>query len=38
LTLGDGTHTAEIKIVGTYVASDFSFHNDAHGGTAVVYA
>lgn len=39
LTLGDGTHTAEIKIVGThYVPSDFSFHSDAHGGTTVVYA
>jgi hypothetical protein len=38
LTLGDGTQTAEIKIVGTYVASDFSFHSDSHGGTDVLYA
>lgn len=37
LTLGDGTHTTEIKIVGIYTANNFTFHGDTHGGTGVGY-
>jgi hypothetical protein len=35
LTISDGTHTAQIQLVGVYTANDFSFVNDGHGGTLI---
>ena len=35
LTVTDGTHTAVIQLFGQYVASDFAFASDGHGGTLV---
>ncbi len=37
LTVSDGTHTSHIKIVGTYVAADFTFGTDSHVGTLIGY-
>jgi hypothetical protein len=35
LTVTDGTHTANITLVGSYTLADFSFGPDGHGGTLV---
>jgi hypothetical protein len=35
LTVSDGTTTAVLHFVGTYVAANFSFVSDGHGGTIV---
>ena len=36
LTVTDGTHTAQILLLGNYVASTFTVSNDGHGGTSIV--
>ena len=36
LTVTDGTHTANIALLGNYLASTFVAASDGHGGTAVV--
>jgi len=36
LTVTDGTHTAEIKLIGSYPTSTFEVSSDGHGGTIVV--
>jgi hypothetical protein len=36
LTVTDGTHTANIALVGNYLASTFVASSDGHGGTAIV--
>jgi hypothetical protein len=36
LTVTDGTHTANIALLGNYLASTFVTSSDGHGGTAVV--
>ena len=35
LTVSDGTHTANIALLGQYVAAQFSIASDGHGGTMV---
>jgi len=35
LTVSNGTHTTKVQLVGVYVASDFSFGSDGHGGTLI---
>jgi hypothetical protein len=35
LTVGDGTHTAQINIIGS---ASFSFQTDGHGGTLITFA
>ena len=37
LTLGDGTHSLSISMVGNYVASDFKIGTDGHSGTFVTF-
>jgi hypothetical protein len=32
----DGTHTANIALLGNYLASTFVTSSDGHGGTAIV--
>jgi hypothetical protein len=32
----DGTHTANIALLGNYLASTFAASSDGHGGTAIV--
>jgi hypothetical protein len=36
LTVTDGTHTADIALLGNYLASIFVASSDGHGGTAIV--
>jgi hypothetical protein len=36
LHVTDGTHTADIALIGNYMASVFVAHDDGHGGTSVV--
>jgi hypothetical protein len=36
LTVTDGSHTANIALLGNYLASTFTVSNDGHGGTFVV--
>ena len=36
LTVTDGTHTANIALLGNYLASTFVASSDGHGGTAIV--
>jgi len=36
LTVTDGTHTANIALLGNYLASTFVTSADGHGGTAIV--
>ena len=36
LTVTDGTHTANIALIGNYLASTFVASSDGHGGTAIV--
>jgi hypothetical protein len=35
LTVSDGAHTAKIQLLGQYMAADFAFASDGHGGTLV---
>jgi hypothetical protein len=35
LSVGDGTHTANIALLGSYMASSFAAASDGHGGTLV---
>jgi len=35
LTVSDGTHTANIGLIGQYFASNFKLATDFHGGTLV---
>jgi autotransporter passenger strand-loop-strand repeat protein len=37
LTVGDGTHTTELQLLGTFAASSFTFRAGADGGTSVTY-
>ncbi|MFI4948387.1 MAG: hypothetical protein ACHQC9_06265, partial [Alphaproteobacteria bacterium] len=37
LTLGDGTHTASLALLGQYAAAGFAIGADANGGTLVTY-
>ena len=36
LSVTDGTHTANIALLGNYMASTFVASSDGHGGTSVV--
>jgi hypothetical protein len=36
LTVSDGSHTANIALLGNYIASSFAVSSDGHGGTLVV--
>ena len=36
LSVSDGTHTANIALLGNYMASSFVASSDGHGGTSVV--
>ena len=36
LQVTDGTHTANVVLLGNYLASTFTTANDGHGGTTVV--
>jgi hypothetical protein len=36
LTVSDGSHTANIALLGNYIASTFTVSSDGHGGTYVV--
>jgi hypothetical protein len=36
LTVTDGTHSANIALLGNYLASTFVASSDGHGGTAIV--
>ena len=36
LTVTDGTHTAQIKLIGDYFSSTFVAASDGHGGTIVI--
>ena len=36
LTVTDGTHTANIGLLGNYMASTFATSSDGHGGTNLV--
>ena len=36
LAVTDGTHTANIALLGNYLASTFVTSSDGHGGTSVV--
>ena len=36
LTVTDGTHTAQIALLGQYVTANFKLSDDGHGGTLVV--
>ena len=36
LTVGDGTHTAHLALVGSYATANFSIYADGSGGTDVV--
>jgi hypothetical protein len=36
LTVTDGTHTANIALLGNYMASTFIASSDGHGGTSVI--
>jgi hypothetical protein len=36
LTVTDGTHTANIALLGNYLASTFVASSDGHGGTSIV--
>ena len=38
LTLTDGTHSAALKLLGSYTASSFNLASDTHGGTAITLA
>jgi hypothetical protein len=35
LSVGDGTHTANIALLGSYMASSFVAASDGHGGTLI---
>ncbi len=35
LTVTDGTHTARLTMLGSYVAANFHLADDGHGGTLV---
>jgi hypothetical protein len=35
LTVTDGTHTARLAMIGSYVAANFVLTDDTHGGTLV---
>jgi hypothetical protein len=35
LTVADGAHTANITLLGQYVAGQFTSANDGHGGTLI---
>lgn len=35
LSVSDGTHTANLALLGSYMASNFAMASDGHGGTAV---
>jgi hypothetical protein len=36
LTVTDGTHTAQIALLGQYVTANFHLSDDGHGGTLIV--
>jgi hypothetical protein len=36
LTITDGTHTANLALLGSYVSANFAMSSDGNGGTAVV--
>jgi len=36
LTVADGSHTANIALLGNYIVSTFVTSSDGHGGTSVV--
>jgi hypothetical protein len=38
LTVGDGTHTANLALLGSYMASSFVTASDGHGGTLITEA
>jgi large repetitive protein len=38
LTVSDGTHTANIALLGNYLASSFVASSDGHGGTLITGA
>jgi hypothetical protein len=35
LTVSDGTHTANLLLLGQYVAAQFAMSSDGHGGTLI---
>ena len=35
ITVTDGTNTAKIQLLGQYMASDFDFASNGHGGTLI---
>ena len=35
LSVGDGTHMAQIGLLGSYMASTFAASSDGHGGTLI---
>jgi autotransporter passenger strand-loop-strand repeat protein len=37
LTVTDGVHTANIALLGQYIASEFAVSNDGHGGTLITF-
>jgi hypothetical protein len=37
LTVNDGTHTANIQLLGQYTASEFAAASDGHGGTLISF-
>jgi hypothetical protein len=37
LTVTDGVHTANIALLGQYMASEFALSNDGHGGTLITF-
>ena len=37
LTVTDGVHTANIALIGQYMASEFAVSNDGHGGTLITF-
>jgi hypothetical protein len=38
LKIGDGIHTANIALLGNYMASTFAITSDGHGGTLIAEA
>jgi len=38
LTLSDGTHTADLALIGNYTSSSFELSSDGHGGTELLTA
>ena len=37
LTVTDGVHTANIALIGQYMASEFAVSTDGHGGTLITF-